>query len=173
MNVWQGSPVRRSRKKCLWLERGAFLQKKRGCGSRTVVAHAQFSSHRHFFFFFKKCTVLEPQPLFFQKMGPWPQDGTKIGPRSPQVGLKTVLTCDRFWRRFSDRFLVVFGLRFGALLGPQGAPKINPSRAPWAWRATATSFAKYEPRPRREHDFHPPGSPRWHQHRPKIVPSRS
>ena len=83
-----------------------------------MVAHAQFSSHSHFFF--KKCTVLEPQPLFLQKMGPWPQDGTKSGPRSPQVGLETVLTCDRFLHRFSDRFLVVFGLRFGALLGPPG-----------------------------------------------------
>ena len=73
----------------------------------------------------------EPQPLGFQNMSPVlgestiftllaSQDGTKIGPRSPQVGLETVLTCDRFLHRFSDRFLVVFGLRFGALLGPPG-----------------------------------------------------
>ena len=115
------------------------------------------------------CPVLEPQPLFFQKMGSWPQDGTKIGPRSPRVRLKTVLTCDRFLHRFSDRFWVVVGLRFGVLLGPQGTPKIDPSSPRWAWRATATWFSKYEPRLRREHDFHPPGSPRWHQDRPKLV----
>ena len=116
--------------------------------------NAPFSSHSHF---------------FFQKMGSWPQDGTKIGPRSPRVRLKTVLTCDRFLHRFSDRFWVVVGLRFGVLLGPQGTPKIDPSSPRWAWRATATWFSKYEPRLRREHDFHPPGSPRWHQHRPKLV----
>ena len=50
-----------------------------------------------------------------------------MAPRWAQVGLKTVLTCARFLHRFEDRFLVVFGLRFGALLGPQGDPKIDPS----------------------------------------------
>ena len=95
----------------------------------------------------------------------WPQNG----PRSPQIGLKTVLTCDRFLHQFYDSFLVVFGLRFGVLLGPQGGPKIDPSSPRLAWRATATWFSKYEPRPRREHDFQPPGSPRWHQDRPKLV----
>ena len=78
----------------------------------------------------------EPQPLGFQIMSPAlgestiftllaSQDGTNIGPRSPQVGLNTVVTCQRFLHRFSDRFFVVFGLRFGALLGPQGDPKIH------------------------------------------------
>ena len=63
------------------------------------------------------------------------QDGTKIGPRSPQDGLKTDQKFDRFSRRFFDRFLVVLGPswrpfgaswglrvsswgRLGALLGP-------------------------------------------------------
>ena len=34
-------------------------------------------------------------------------------------------------------------------------------------------FSKYEPRPRREHDFDPPGLPRRDQDRPKIAPRPS
>ena len=38
-----------------------------------------------------------------------PQDGAKIGPRSPQDGLKTDLKSDRFLKQFFNRFLVVSG----------------------------------------------------------------
>jgi hypothetical protein len=69
------------------------------------------------------CPVLEPQPLFFQNMGSWPQDGTKIVPRSPQARIKTVLTCDRFLHRFSDGFWVVVGLRFSASWAPRAVQK--------------------------------------------------
>ena len=75
------------------------------------------------------------------------QDGTKIGPRSPQDGFKTDQKSYRFSRRFFDRFLVVLGPswrpfgaswglrvsswgRLGALLGTQDGPKIDPSSAP-------------------------------------------
>ena len=47
------------------------------------------------------------------------QDEAKIGPRSPQDGLKTDLKHDRFLRRFFDRFLVFLG----SVLAPFSRPR--------------------------------------------------
>ena len=51
-----------------------------------------------------------------------PQDGAKIGPSSPQDGLKSDLKRDRFLRLFFDRFLVVLGFVLGPQMSPFGHP---------------------------------------------------
>ena len=60
------------------------------------------------------------------------QDEAKIGPRSPQDGLKTSPKGYRFKRRFYDRFWVVLGsvlVPSWPVLGPQGAV-LGPSWRP-------------------------------------------
>ena len=56
------------------------------------------------------------------------QDEAKIGPRSPQDGLKIVLKSDRFLRRFFDRFLVVLGSFWGRLGVPRWSQKPTQER---------------------------------------------
>ena len=87
----------------------------------------------------------EPQPLGFQNMSPAlgestiftllaSQDGTNIGPRSPQVGLKTVVTCHGFASILRSLFGRLWA-PFWRPLGPPGRSK-NP---PWAPRAIQKS----------------------------------
>ena len=65
------------------------------------------------------------------------QDEAKIDPRSPQDRLKIVLKCDRFLRRFFDRFLVVLGSFWGRLGVPRWSQQptqvrpVNREGRPW------------------------------------------
>ena len=95
------------------------------------------------------------------------QDEAKIVSRSPQDGLKTVLKCDRFLRRFFDRFLVVLGSVLASFWHPRWVQK--PIQVGPVNRASAPVRRQLAPRPLQEPRRPPKSVPRPPQE-PKTTP---
>ena len=87
-----------------------------------------------------------------------PQDEAKIGPRSPQDGLKTDLKDDRFLRRFFDRFLLVLGSFWVPLGAPGWSKKATQARGKIGCTALLT-VNRSQDRPKTPQDP-PKSSPR-------------
>ena len=119
-----------------------------------------------------------------------PQDGHKIGPRSPQDGLKTDQENYRFFNRFYHRFLVVFdsvlapswgvlgcqGVVLGSFGRPLGSPRRSQNRflggrdLPLCWLGSVNRFQD-RPRPPKTPKRPPKTLPRAPQDDPKWLTS--
>ena len=119
------------------------------------------------------------------------QDRPKIGPRSPQDGLKTVLKRDRFQDRFYDRFWVVLAFVLatswavlgaqGAVLGPSwahlGRPRRSENRAMERIENVdpavgCVKCTQDRPRPSQDPPRRPKTPPKTAPRRPKRPPRR-
>ena len=125
----------------------------------------------------------------------WRLAGRARGPRAPPVPVSPLLEPGQSdpgpigstppkTRPRRGLFLHHFSFHFLIQLDPPKTSQDDPF-----WRPKSTQdlpktclettllqkhrFSKYEPRPRREHDFDPPGLPRRDQDRPKIAPRPS
>ena len=97
---------------------------------------------------------------------------TAIGPTHPQDLPRRGL----FSHHFSFPFLTQLDPPKASQNDPFWRPKSTQDLPKTRLETTLLQkrrFSKYEPRPRREHDFDPPGLPRRDQDRPKIAPRPS
>ena len=97
-----------------------------------------------------------------------PQDEAKIGPRSPQDGLKIDLKDDRFLRRFFARFLVVLGSFWLPLGAPRWSKKATQARGKIASPALLTvNRPQDRPKTIQERPRPPQGAPRGPKQPPR------